>query len=168
MKKTPLKDLIIAIKGAGEMATGIAHCLFQSNFKKIFMMETHNPMAVRRGVSFCEAIYDEKIIIEKVKAKKILKPDDIISAWDSSCIPIIIDPKWNCIKTINPDVVIDAIIAKKNLGTNLSQAPLVIGLGPGFEAGKDVNMVIESNRGHNLGKIILKGCAEPLQVFPAI
>ena len=160
-----IKELVIAVKGAGEMATGVAWRLFQSNFKNIFMMEIKNPMAVRRQVSFCEAVYDdiidEKIIVEGVEATKIFNPNDIRNAWNSNSIPVIVDPDWESIKAIRPHVVIDAIIAKKNLGTNLSEAPLVIGLGPGFEAGRDVHMVIETNRGHNLGRIILNGGAEP-------
>ena len=156
-----ISELVIAIKGAGEMATGTACRLFQSNFKNIFMMETENPMAVRRQVSFCEAIHDGAVIVEGVTAKKVLQPIDFQAAWSTGQIPIIVDPDWNSIKTIKPHVVIDAIIAKKNLGTNLSEAPLVIGLGPGFEAGKDVHMVMETNRGHNLGRVILKGCPEP-------
>jgi len=143
------------------MATGVAWRLFQSNFKNIFMMEIENPIAVRRQVSFCEAIHDENIFVEGVEAIKIFQPDDIGTAWDSTRIPVIVDPDWKFIKAIRPHVVIDAIIAKNNLGTNLSEAPLVIGLGPGFKAGRDVHMVIETNRGHNLGRIILDGCAEP-------
>jgi len=155
------KELIVAVKGAGEMATGVAWRLFQANFKKIFMMEIKNPMAVRRQVSFCEAIHDDKIIVEGVEAIKTFQSDEIHSAWDHNYIPVTVDPKWEFIKVIRPHVVVDAIIAKKNLGTNLSEAPLVIGLGPGFEAGKDVHIVIETKRGHNLGRIILNGCAEP-------
>lgn len=155
-----IKDLIIAVKGAGEMATGTACRLFQSNFKNIFMMETQSPMAVRRQVSFSEAVYDGKIIVEGVQAKKALKTDEFQTIWESDSIPVIIDPDWKSIKEIKPHVVIDAIIAKKNLGTNLLEASLVIGLGPGFEAGKDVHMAIETNRGHNLGRVILKGCPQ--------
>ena len=161
-----IKELIIAVKGAGEMATGVAWRLFQANFKKIFMMEIDNPMAVRRQVSFCEAVHDEKIIVEGVEAIKAFQPDDIRTAWDNNCIPVIVDPDWKSIKVIRPHVVVDAIIAKKNLGTNLSEAPLVIGLGPGFEAGKDVHMVIETSRGHNLGRVILNGCSEPNTGIP--
>ncbi|RLC06694.1 MAG: EF2563 family selenium-dependent molybdenum hydroxylase system protein [Deltaproteobacteria bacterium] len=157
----PLHELIIGIKGAGEMATGTACRLFQSNFKCIFMMETRNPLAVRRQVSFCEAIHDDKMIVEGVTAQKVFHTEDIQSAWANHAIPVIVDPEWACIKAIRPDVVIDAIIAKKNLGTNLFEAPLVISLGPGFEAGKDVHIAIETNRGHNLGRLILKGCPEP-------
>ena len=157
----PIKKLVIGIKGAGEMATGVAWRLFQSNFKNIFMMEIQAPMAVRRQVSFCEAIHDKTITVEGVEAKKAFDPNEFQTAWDRNQIPVIVDPGWNCIKKIRPHVVIDAIIAKKNLGTHLLEAPLVIGLGPGFEAGKDVHMAIETNRGHNLGRIILNGCPEP-------
>jgi len=165
-KMKTLKNLIIAVKGGGDLATGVAWRLFQSNFKNIFIMETPNPMAVRRQVSFCEAIYDDNIIVEGVKAKKIFQPKDITIAWQNNNIPVLIDPEWKAIKEIRPHVVIDAIIAKKNLGTNLSEAPLVIGLGPGFAAGKDVHMVIETNRGHNLGRVILSGNPEPNTGIP--
>ncbi|MCK5542378.1 MAG: EF2563 family selenium-dependent molybdenum hydroxylase system protein [Desulfobacterales bacterium] len=161
MKTINISELTIAIKGAGEMATGIACRLFQSNFKYIFMMEIENPMAVRRRVSFCEVIQERTVVVEGVKAKKVLQPNDFQTAWGMDQIPVIVDPDWKSVKLIKPHVVIDAIIAKKNLGTNLSEASLVIGLGPGFEAGKDVHMVIETNRGHNLGRVILKGCPEP-------
>ena len=156
-----INELIIGIKGAGEIASGIACRLFQSNIKNIFMMETKNPLAVRRQVSFCEAVHDGKIIVEEVEAKKITSFEEMHNVWKENKIPVIIDPDWNCIKTVKPHVVIDAIIAKKNLGTNLSEAPVVIGLGPGFEAGKDVHIAIETNRGHNLGRVILNGSPEP-------
>ncbi|MCK5349472.1 MAG: EF2563 family selenium-dependent molybdenum hydroxylase system protein [Desulfobacula sp.] len=164
--KQNISELIIGIKGAGEMATGTACRLFQANFKNIFMMEIQNPMAVRRRVSFCEAIHDDKIAVEGITAKKIFKSDEIQAAWDKNSIPVIVDPGWESIKAIQPHVVIDAIIAKKNLGTNLSEAPLVISLGPGFEAGKDVHVAIETNRGHNLGRLILNGCPEPNTGIP--
>ena len=152
---------IIAIKGAGEMATGVAWRLFQANFTHIFMVEIENPVAVRRQVSFCEAIHDGTILVEGVRAKKVLDIRDIQSVWKRNCIPVLVDPDWESIKSIRPHVVVDAIIAKKNLGTRKDEAPLVIGLGPGFEAGIDVDIVIETLRGHTLGKIIHKGPAEP-------
>ncbi|MCK5097506.1 MAG: molybdenum hydroxylase, partial [Desulfobacteraceae bacterium] len=102
MKIKNISELIIAVKGAGEMATGLACRLFQSNFKNIFMMETENPMAVRRQVSFCEAIHDRTIIVENVTAKKVLQPDDFKAAWDTGQIPVIVDPDWNSIKLIKP------------------------------------------------------------------
>ncbi len=160
MEKPGMNDLVIGIKGAGEMATGVAWRLYQSNIRSIFMMETENPLAVRRQASFCEAVHDGLIMVEGVEALHISTPDDIGSAWENGIIPILIDPGWESIEIIQPHVVIDAIVAKKNLGTNPGEAPLVIGLGPGFEAGKDVHLVIETNRGHNMGRVIQKGLPE--------
>jgi xanthine dehydrogenase accessory factor len=157
----PIKELVIAIKGAGEMATGIATRLFQANFKQIFMVEIENPVAVRRQVSFCEAIHEGRADVEGVRAKRVENIKGISLAWANNCIPVLVDPDWKAIKTIHPQVVVDAIIAKKNLGTHRNEAPLVIGLGPGFEAGQDVHMVIETLRGHNLGRVIVKGCPAP-------
>jgi xanthine dehydrogenase accessory factor len=156
-----LKDLVIGIKGAGEMATGLAWRLFQANFRHIIMMEIKDPVAVRRRVCFCEAVHNGLVRVEGVNAKKISSIEEIQSFWDDHCIPVMVDPHWEAIKALCPHVVIDAIIAKKNLGTTMADAPLVIGLGPGFEAGKDVHMVVETNRGHNLGRLILKGRPEP-------
>ncbi len=159
-----INELVIGVKSAGEIASGIVCRLFQSNIKNIFMMETKVPLAVRRQVSFSEAVYNGKIIIEGVEGKKIVSFDEIHHTWDENKIPVIVDPDWTCIQNIQPHVVIDAIIAKKNIGTSISQAPLTIGLGPGFEAGFkasiDVHVVIETNRGHNLGRVILNGCPE--------
>lgn len=156
-----LSELIILIRGAGEMASGVAHRLYQSHFR-ICMTEVSHPLAVRREVSFCEAVYDGEKEVEGVRAKLISKPEEIESVWEKGQIPILIDPEAQKTRDfLKPDVLIDAIMAKKNLGTRIKDAPLVIGLGPGFTAGKDVHIVIETNRGHHLGRMILKGEAEP-------
>lgn len=155
-----LNELIIGIKGAGEMASGVAWRLHRSNIKNIFMMETKNPLAVRRRASFCESVHDGHIQVQGVGAVHASTREEIKSAWANNTIPVIIDPGWESIKRIQPQVVIDAIIAKKNLGTSRGEAQLVIGLGPGFEAGKDVHMVIETHRGHHMGRVILKGKPE--------
>jgi len=143
------------------MATGTACRLYRANFKKIFMLEIKKPLAVRRKVCFCEAIHDGHAAVEGIEAKNAEDCDQFRSAWKKGIIPVIADPEWKSIETIHPHVVIDAMIAKKNLGTAMSEAGLVIGLGPGFEAGKDVHVAIETNRGHNLGRLIFKGCPEP-------
>jgi len=156
-----IRDLVILIRGAGEMASGVAHRLFQSHFK-ICMMEIPHPLAVRREVSFCEAIYEAEKEVEGVRAKLLSKPEGIASVWKESKIPLLIDPEGEKMRNfLKPDVLIDAILAKKNLGTQISDAPLVIGLGPGFTAGKEVHVVVETNRGSNLGRVILNGTAEP-------
>jgi len=156
-----IDEVVILIRGAGEMASGVAHRLHQSHFK-VCMLEIPHPIAVRREVSFCEAIYEGEKEVEGVRSKSISKPEEILSVWKDGKIPILVDPDGEKTRRfIRPDVFVDAIMAKKNLGTHIKKAPLVIGLGPGFYAGKDVHIVIETNRGHDLGRLILKETAEP-------
>jgi len=156
-----IDEVVILIRGAGEMASGVAHRLHQSHFK-VCMLEILHPIAVRREVSFCEAIYEGEKEVEGVRSKFISNLDEIRSVWKEGKIPILIDPDGEKTRRfIKPDVLVDAIMAKKNLGTHIKKAPLVIGLGPGFYVGKDVDFVIETNRGHDLGKMISKGAAEP-------
>ncbi len=159
MRPTDLRKCIIGIKGAGEMATGIAVRLKKAGFSKIFMMEIENPLAVRRTVSFCEAILDGTAVVEGIEGVRARGNNEILDAWDKGQIAIAGDPEWDLLSQVCPDVVVDAIIAKKNLGTTLSDAPLVIGLGPGFTAQGDVHRVIETMRGHDLGRVIDKGSA---------
>ncbi len=158
---TPLNEIIIAVKGAGEMASALAWRLYMSNFRKIIMLETDYPLAVRREVSFCEAVHEGGKVVEKVRAVRVQNPDGIKPCWENNEIAVLVDPQWQVLNTVKPEVVIDGILAKKNLGTHTSEAPLVLGLGPGFCAGKDVHLVIETNRGHNLGRLITSGEAEP-------
>jgi xanthine dehydrogenase accessory factor len=160
-----LNDLVILIRGAGEMATGVAHRLASCHFK-VCMTETSNPQAVRREVTFSEAIFDHEKEVEGVTAKKIDSTHHIFQAWKEGKIPILIDPETKVKDFLKPDVLIDATLAKKNLGIKITDAPLVIGLGPGFHAGKDVHLVIETNRGHDLGRIISNGEAEPNTGIP--
>lgn len=156
-----IEDLVVLIRGAGEMASGVAHRLHQSHFK-ICMLEVTQPLAVRREVSFCEVIYDGEKEVEGVRVKLISKPEQIQPVWKAEKIPLLVDPDLKKTKHfLKPDILIDAIMAKKNLGTQINDAPLVIGLGPGFTAGKDVHVVIETNRGQHLGKVIWSGTAEP-------
>ncbi len=158
--KKRMDDLVVLIRGAGEMATGVAHRLHQSHFK-ICMTDIPYPLAVRREVAFSEAIYEGEKEVEEVRTKLISKPEEIESVWKKSHIPILVDPDGKKTRNfLKPDVLIDAIMAKKNLGTQIHDAPLVIGLGPGFTSGKDVHLVVETNRGHNLGRVIFNGPAE--------
>src|SRR4030066_562075 len=155
-----IDEVIVLIRGAGEMASGVAHRLHQSHFK-VCMLEISHPVAVRREVSFCESMYEGEKEVEGVRSKFISKPEETHSVWKEGKIPILVDPDGEKTRRfIKPDVFVDAIMAKKNLGTYIKKAPLVIGLGPGFYAEKDVHVVIETNRGHDLGRLILKGAAE--------
>ncbi len=182
------KNLLIICRGAGDLATGIIHRLHRAGHR-VIALETDYPAAIRRQVSFCEAVYDGSAVVEGVTARLVPALADaetdtetysgendtpaahiVSEKWDSSAIeavleagevPLLIDPKGESIALLKPDVVVDAIIAKKNLGTTINMAPLVIGVGPGFTAGKDVHLVIESMRGHNLARIITDGMAQP-------
>lgn len=167
MIEKPLQDIVIGIKGAGEMASAVAWRLYMANFRNLFMMETRAPLAVRRRVSFCEAVYDGIQTVEDVTGVRVENTDQVQAAWQTRQIPVLIDPRWTMISRLEPDVVIDAILAKKNLGTSTGEARLVIGLGPGFSAGNDVHLVIETNRGHSLGRIITRGPAAPNTGAPA-
>lgn len=182
------KNLLIICRGAGDLATGIIHRLHRAGHR-VIALETDYPAAIRRQVSFCEAVYDGSAAVEGVTARLVPALADAESdtetysgindtpaayiaseKWDSSAIeavleagevPLLIDPKGESVALLKPDVVVDAIIAKKNLGTTIDMAPLVIGVGPGFTAGQDVHLVIESMRGHNLARIITDGMAQP-------
>lgn len=155
-----LSDITVLIRGAGEMASGVAWRLFQCGFSICFT-ETHQPLAVRRKVSFCEAIYDGQMTVEGVEALLIKHPDDRFRVWTEGKIPLLLDTDCKSKDAIKPHVLVDAILAKKNKGTSLTDAPLVIALGPGFEAEKDAHFVVETNRGHNLGRLLTSGHAEP-------
>ncbi|MGL4988904.1 MAG: selenium-dependent molybdenum cofactor biosynthesis protein YqeB, partial [Cetobacterium sp.] len=114
---------------------------------------------IRRNVCFSECIYSGKQVIENVISKKVINEDEIINCWKKFEIPVIVDSEGEYIKKMKPNILIDAILAKKNLGTNIKMASLTIALGPGFIAGVDTHFVIETMRGHNLGKIIKNGKA---------
>jgi xanthine dehydrogenase accessory factor len=130
------------------------------------MTETSHPQAVRREVAFSEAIFDSEKEVEGITAKRVESPHHIHDVWEEEKIPILTDPEATVKDFIKPDVLVDATLAKKNLGTAITDALVVIGLGPGFHAGRDVHLVIETNRGHNLGRIISNGEAEPNTGIP--
>jgi xanthine dehydrogenase accessory factor len=160
-----ISDIKVGLRGGGDLASGIAWRLYQSGFK-VFITEIAKPLAVRRKVAFCEAVYDGQAEVEGVEAVLIQKAEEIYSAWDQSKIPLLVDPQCEAKGFIEPQVIVDAILAKKNLGTSIDDAPLVIALGPGFEVGKDAHFVVETNRGHNLGRLITSGTAEPNTGIP--
>jgi xanthine dehydrogenase accessory factor len=160
-----ISDIKVGLRGGGDLASGVAWRLYQSGFK-VFITEIAKPMAVRRKVAFCEAVYDGRAEVEGVEAVLIPKAEDVSSIWDQRKIPLLVDPQCEATRIIKPHVLVDAILAKKNLGTTIHDAPLVIALGPGFEAGKDAHFVVETNRGHNLGRLIATGTAEPNTGIP--
>jgi xanthine dehydrogenase accessory factor len=152
------RDLAI-IRGGGDIASGTIYRMYKSGYK-IIILEIEKPTSIRRTVSFSQSIYDGKVEIEGVKAKLCEDIQEINEAHEKYEIPVVVDPEGKLIKELKPKIVIDAILAKKNLGTKIDMADLVVGLGPGFTAGEDVDVVVETNRGHNLGRLIYKGKAE--------
>ena len=161
-----LPELIVVIKGAGEMATGIAHRLYMSHIRHIVMTEIPEPICVRRTVAFSEVVFDGKMTVEGVGAEFIKTVNNMQDIWKKGKIAVIVDPEWMIVNELKPDIVIDAIMAKRNLGTKKTEAPFVIGVGPGFSAPADVHAVVESNRGHNLGRVFIDGAAEPHTGIP--
>ena len=161
-------QLKIVIRGAGDLASGIAFRLYQSNFKKICMTEISQPLAVRREVSYCEAIHEREKTIEGVTAISAGSFEMIQENWVGGKIVTVIDPGGEVVRFLRPDIVIDAIMAKKNVGTRITDAALVIGIGPGFYAGRDTHVVIESRRGHYLGRVIQDGEADRDTGIPGI
>lgn len=147
---------LIVVRGAGDLATGIIHRLNKCGFK-VVALEIEKPLAIRRKVAFSEAVYEKEISVEGVSCKLCASIEEIKRTLEEHKVALIVDPYGDVIDKLKPKVVIDSILAKKNLGTNKSMADLTIALGPGFYASKDVDVVIETMRGHNLGRIITEG-----------
>jgi len=152
---------VILIKGAGEMASAIAWRLFMANMRRICLLDLPDPLCVRRTVSFCPALEAGAAVVEGVGALAARSRSDIETAWRQRKVAVMLTDDWRTAGAPAPDVVVDAILAKRNLGTAKDAAPLVIALGPGFSAGTDCHLVIETDRGHNLGRIIARGAAAP-------
>ncbi|NLI12750.1 MAG: EF2563 family selenium-dependent molybdenum hydroxylase system protein [Peptococcaceae bacterium] len=149
---------MVIIKGAGDLATGVAYRLYKCGLD-VIMTEISSPLVVRRKVAFAEAVYEGTVTVDGVKASLAQTIDKALEMFDDRIIPVLVDPEAEVVKTLYPQVVVDARMAKRNLGTTIDEAPLVIGLGPGFVAGLDVHAVIETCRGHRLGRVIYRGGA---------
>ncbi|MCX7143369.1 MAG: selenium-dependent molybdenum cofactor biosynthesis protein YqeB [Proteobacteria bacterium] len=156
----------ILVKGAGEMASAVAWRLYMANMRRICMLDLDQPLCVRRQVSFCTALESGEAVVEGVGAIAARDWKGIEAAWKGQSIAVVRVTDRGRIGGIAPDIVIDAILAKRNLGTGKDEAPLVIALGPGFTAGTDCHLVIETNRGHDLGRIITVGSAAPNTGIP--
>jgi len=152
---------VVLIRGAGEQASGVGWALAKVGLR-VVMTEVAKPLMVRWPVCFGTAIEEGRWQVEGITARRVNNNSvlDCEAAWKASEIPVLVDPNLNMLSVLNPLILVDAIMAKRNLGTKQSMASLTIGLGPGFTAGEDVDIVIETNRGHNLGRIIYSGPAQ--------
>ena len=153
-------DTLVLIKGAGELASGVAARLYRCGFP-VVMADLPQPLMVRRTVCFGEAVYAGEVSVEGIVARRVAGVEAARAALAQGIIPVIVDPAASCRPALAPAVVVDAVMAKQNTGTAITDAPLVIALGPGFTAGVDCHVVIETNRGHWLGRIIRQGSAQP-------
>lgn len=165
----------VVIRGGGDLATGTIHRLCRSGYQ-VVILETARPTAIRRKAAFCEAVYEGAVQVEGMnctlasdaaQAIEMLKEQQ--KKINTNFEPVLlVDGNADSLSVLKPDILIDAILAKRNLGTQKEMANLVIGLGPGFTAGVDVDYVIETMRGHNLGRIIEKGSAAPNTGIPGM
>ena len=157
---------LVVVRGGGDIATGTIYKLYKCGFK-VLILETETPSAIRRNVAFSEAVYEGTQTVEDMTCYLASDYHEVKKMLEEGKLTIFVDPDGSCLKEFKPIAVVDAILAKKNLGTNKEMADIVIGLGPGFEAGKDVHAVIETMRGHNLGRIIYDGAAIENTGIPA-
>lgn len=153
-----ISECWVMVRGGGDLATGTIAMLHQCGFK-VIVLECEQPTAIRRMAAFCEAVYLGHMEVEGLQAVRVASWEAAMDCIRAGQIPVVKDEKGIWIEKYKPDIVVDGIIAKRNLGTRMDMAPLVIGLGPGFYAGKDVHVVIETMRGHRLGRVITQGAA---------
>lgn len=154
-----MKDLII-VRGGGDIATGTIMKLYKCGFS-VLILEIPAPSAIRRNVAFSEAVYQGTQTVEDVTCYLAQDVREAARFLEEGKLTLLVDPDGTCLQELHPLALVDGILAKKNLGTSRSMAPITVALGPGFTAGEDVDAVIETQRGHNLGRVIYKGCAAP-------
>jgi len=144
------------VKGAGDLATGVALRLLRSGFA-VVMTELPRPTVIRRTVAFAEAVYAERVTVEGIEAVRAAPGDDLSDLLRRGAVPVVVDPEASVRHVLHPALLVDAVIAKRNTGTRIDDAPAVVALGPGFRAGRDAHAVIETQRGHTLGRVIRDG-----------
>ena len=164
-------DSLVVLRGGGDLGTGVAHRLVRAGYR-VVVLESAAPRAVRRRVAFAEAVFAGQVTVEGVTARKVDANEAraVLAGrreppgrgnGGAPYVPVVVDPDGACIEDLKPAVVVDARMAKRNLGTRRDDAPLTVALGPGFEAGRDVDLVVETKRGHSLGSVIEEGGALP-------
>lgn len=159
--------MLVVIRGAGDIATGIALRLWRAGIR-VVMTDLPQPTAIRRTVAFSTAIVHGETLVEDVAARRAESPQEALGLLAEGVIPVLADPEGACVPVLGPDAVVDAILAKRNLGTRMTDAPVVVGVGPGFTAGEDCHAVVETMRGHYLGRALYKGGAQPNTGIPGL
>ena len=159
--------MLVVIRGAGDIATGVALRLWRAGLR-VVMTDLERPTAIRRTVAFSQALVRGEAAVEGVTARRAECPGHALELLDQGIIPVLADPSGACVPALGPDAVVDAILAKKNLGTRIADAPVVVGVGPGFTAGTDCHAVVETMRGHYLGRALYEGSAQPNTGIPGL
>ena len=159
--------MLALIRGAGDLATGIALRLWRSGIR-VVLTDLERPTAIRRTVAFSEAIVYGETTVEDVTARLAANADEARALLAQGIVPVLADPGCACREALAPDALVDAILAKRNLGTRITDAPVVVGVGPGFTAGEDCHAVVETMRGHTLGRVIYSGSALPNTNIPGL
>ena len=159
--------MLVLIRGAGDIATGIALRLYRSGLR-VVMTDLPRPTAIRRTVCFSQAIVLGETTVEGVRAVRADTASQALERLAEGAVPVLPDPALTCLTSLRPDALVDAILAKKNLGTRITDAPVVVGVGPGFTAGTDCHAVVETMRGHTLGRVIYDGAALPNTNIPGL
>ncbi|MEW5960804.1 MAG: selenium-dependent molybdenum cofactor biosynthesis protein YqeB [Chloroflexota bacterium] len=154
------EDMLVVIKGGGDLASGVAYRLKRAGFP-VLLTELETPLMVRRTVCYGNAVYEGEVRVEDITARRVDRPAEARRLALTEVIPVLVAPEPAMLVALKPHVLVDAIMAKANTGTAITAAPLVVALGPGFTAGQDCHVVIETNRGHWLGRVIYRGSAEP-------
>ncbi len=161
-----MRDLIV-VRGGGDLATGTIYKLKKSGFS-VLILEVAAPSSIRRNVAFCEAVYQGRQTVEDMTCYRAESLQQAQQYLSEGKLTVLVDPAGQSISKLSPLAVVDGILAKKNLGTNRNMAPITVALGPGFTAGEDVDAVIETKRGHNLGRVLWQGCAAPNTGIPGL
>lgn len=159
--------MLTLIRGAGDLASGVALRLWRSGID-VVMTDLARPTTIRHTVAFSPAVTRGETTVEGVRAVRAENAEQAKALLTARVIPVLADPTCACRAALQPDALVDAILAKKNLGTRLSDAPVVVGVGPGFTAGVDCHAVVETMRGHTLGRVYYQGSALPNTNIPGL
>ncbi|MCP4567306.1 MAG: EF2563 family selenium-dependent molybdenum hydroxylase system protein [FCB group bacterium] len=156
----------IVVRGAGDIATGVIRRLAAAGLE-VIALEQPSPSCIRRKVCFADAVFNQKVTIEDFAAELVESVENVPAIFASGDIPILIDPEAKYLPNLKPLAIIDARMLKENINTNLNDAPIVIGLGPGFTTSRNCHAAVETNRGANLGRVILSGSTSADTGVPA-
>jgi xanthine dehydrogenase accessory factor len=155
-----LEEYRVLVRGGGDLASGVIYRLFRAGFH-VVVAELPQPTVIRRAVAFAAAVFEDVVEIEGVTGRRVDSLEQALPVLVAQEVPVVVDPLGESISRWRPDALVDATLAKRNLGTTMGDAPIVVGVGPGFVAGVDVHAVVETKRGHYLGRVLLEGSAIP-------